>query len=790
MSDEVWDAAAPRASEARPAGLKMLLMEKVDSTLRLLHAATCELLETENHDELEHAMSRLLGYLHREIATPSEASVEPSVLTESPQIFLQWHKLQQAMQKPMNRRLWMLWVELGCTLAVLHCSDAEKKAESFAQLVTTSQPPRDCPTLRIHCDKENLVAYSCQLWDAVMVKPLSGASVSVVNDVSPRLIDTHLHLMTPAMREYEVAFIAIIATPLRRHIETTSTSNSLVAGIWLKYAAIKMGPVEITQNAASVALTALVLSALTSTGRDLDVTRYLETMRAATVDQLARGAFPQPHNPVAIVAFTLGLSCLDDTRPSTAVQLQSGNATLLCQFAVLRLVNSQLLSSHLKPYDDRAILDYHRQVRQRWETLILEPTNADVHQYSLRMTEACIQEMVGFFKSSRESYLSFVDAVQSVLSPDLFRPSALSQHQRSTNSPDENLLPTAADIVAFIKQFYGIVAPLLQVLSSGHLVQAFVALSRIEFAREVCASPTANTSMQSVTQQLELNLEQATSPPDSIFAPILRSLAMQSTTSNSAIIPREMDIIAGCQTLAVGLAMQRKLRILLFQCASLIDDALAVIFSGLYNAFEPVDAFAHRFLGVCLSHLGQFTPIFTVFPHYLQVTLAAFPANASPQDLTKACGAIFGSLFYSEALTMPSEQANEVVETTRRMVLWAIRRCCERSNELLALEDEVVTPAEDAPTATRRTDGLYLAGLVFELLKMAPLSALRACAMEVEQLLSRWRSSPRVLRQLKSSLFARISQNCEAEKRAWLAAWYIEVDEQYPTEISAQTSRL
>ncbi|EEY54426.1 uncharacterized protein PITG_08060 [Phytophthora infestans T30-4] len=377
--------------------------------------------------------------------------------------------------------------------------------------------------------------------------------------------------------------------------------------------------------------------------------------------------------------------------------------------------------------------------------------------------------MVGFFKSSRESYLSFVDAVQSVLSPDLFRPNALNQPQRSTSSPDENLLPTAADIVAFIKQFYGIVAPLLQVLSSGHLVQAFVALSRIEFAREVCASPTANTSMQSVTQQLELNLEQATSPPDSIFAPILRSLVMQSTTSNSDIIPREMDIITGCQTLAVGLVMQRKLRILLFQCASLIDDALAVIFSGLYNAFDPVDAFAHRFLGVCLSHLGQFTPIFTVFPHYLQVTLAAFPANASPQDLTKACGAIFGSLFYSEALTMPSEQANEVVETTRRMVLWAIRRCCERSTE---------------------TDGLYLAGLVFELLKMAPLSALRACAMEVEQLLSRWRSSPRVLRQLKSSLFARISQNCEAEKRAWLAAWYIEVDEQYPTEISAQTSRL
>jgi hypothetical protein len=343
------------------------------------------------------------------------------------------------------------------------------------------------------------------------------------------------------------------------------------------------------------------------------------------------------------------------------------------------------------------------------------------------------------------------------------------------------------------------VAPIMGSLSTVHLVRGFLALSRVEFVRELCASPSANVSMQAVTQRLEQALEQTATPPDVLFAPVLRSLAMHAMTASSAI-PPELDMVTGCQALAVGLLMQRKLRVLLFQCAPLIDDALAVVFSALYNVFEPADAFAHRFLGVCLTHLGQFAPLLTVFPHYLQRTLAAYPSNASRPGLTKACGAIFGSLFYSEALAAPAAHDREVVDTAQRMVLWALRKCCERSTQLLMEEDKVSAPTEEvkgkaakSKAASAETDGLYLAGLVFELLKMAPMRVLEAGAAEAERLLARWKSNPRVLQELKSALFARISQNCEAEKRAWLAAWYIELGLQYPTGASITpeaTSRL
>ncbi|KAE8898983.1 hypothetical protein PF005_g21486 [Phytophthora fragariae] len=811
VEEDVWGAAALRPTEPRRAGLKTLMMEEVKSSIRLLNAVSEELLAGESHEEedgVSQAMTRVLGWLHGTIATPplhTETSYRPveeerketqlSTLKELLQVFLHWHKQQQTM----SWRLWMLWAELGCSLDVLRCCEVpDAKATSFSDIVMSAQPPRGFPTSETHCNKEKQVAFSCELWDAVVAKPLHGAPTGAYDAVSTKLIDLYLQWMTAAMRGYEVAFIANVGAPLSAHLRA-STNNSQLPDTWLKFANFKMGPGCIAKNAAGVAITVVVLSALTSAHRAPEVAGYLESLSAAVVEELSRGLFPQHHSPVAIAAMALGLAALDDARlPSShAIQLQGGNTTLLSQFAVLRLLSLQLLSSRLKPCDDATKFDYQQEVHRRVQALVAEPSHAVLQEYSLRMTEACIEEMVGFFQTSLGAHLGLVEAAQYVLPAELFRSNMLTKLQSTADrtAQDESLLTSAPEIVAFLKQFYGGVAPILEVLSTGELVRVFLALSRIEFAREVCASAAANGSMQTVTQRLEQALEQTTAPPEAIFAPVFRSLAMHSMTANAAI-PREVDIVAGCQALAVGLVMQRKLRILLFQCASLIDDALAVVFSGLYNVFEPVDAFAHRFLGVCLTHLTQFTPLFTVFPHYLQVTLAAYPANASRQALTKACGAIFGSLFYSEALTMPTENNSEIVETAQRMVLWAVRKCCDRSSELLAEENKHVNEAAgaDSPTtksgekadgkdaAVSETDGLYLAGLVFEPMKMAPMDILQASAMEAEQLLARWKSNPRILRELKSALFARISQNCEAEKRAWFAAWYIEVDRLYPVE--------
>ncbi|KAK1930472.1 hypothetical protein P3T76_014143 [Phytophthora citrophthora] len=786
MDEEVWDSAASRALEARPIGMKRLMMEEIASSIRVLKAVSFEQLEDENyeHETLVGALASSLGWLHRQIdmPRPSRQEIEEDindtklqVLKELLQVFKHWHNLQQSMQKAMSMRLWMLWMELGCTLEVLrYCEPVQKLPESYVQLMLTSQPPRDFPTSITHCNKEKQGLYFCELWDAVLAKPLHGSPDIVASEVAQKLTECFLYWMASAMRGYELAFIANVATPLQERIR--AASNPLLVDGWIKFANINMTTGSMLNNAGGVAVTALVLSALTSANREPEVDEYLELLSAAAVDELSRGPFAQPHSSVGIVAMALGIAYLDDSSSSSFQH--PGHATILCQFALLRLVSLKLLSPHLKPYDDATILNYQAYVHRSMRVL----SNTTLQDISLRMTEACVEEMVGFYQSSFGIYLSLMEAMQSVLPEELFRTKMLMALE-VTATADENLLLSPPDIVAFLKQFYGSVAPILEILSTGHLVRAFLALSRIEFVREVCASSTANASMQAVTQQLEQALEQTNSPPDAIFAPVLRSLAMHSMTASSEI-PPEMDVVSGCQALAVGLVMQRKLRILLFQCTPLIDDALAVVFSGLYNVFEPVDAFSHRFLGVCLSHLSQFTPLFTVFPHYLQLTLAAYPANASPQDLTKACGATFGSLFYSEDLMMSSEQDGEVTETARRMVLWAIRKCCERGTELLMDEDEIAVPTTSTETikeeAKPETDGLYLAGLVFELMKMAPMSVLKASAMEAEQLLARWKSNPRVLRELKKALFARISQNCEAEKRAWLAAWYIEIDNQYP----------
>ncbi|GMF33715.1 unnamed protein product [Phytophthora lilii] len=812
MEEGAWEA-AERRPQSRASGLKALVVEDVASSLRVLSAVSVEALTTERHGEQENvakALATALGWLHGQLMTPTlhaeaayqaveeeKKAAELARTRDLTRVFRRCYELQQSGN--LSWRLWMLWTRLGCSLEVLRCCGKAQGDGSFVDMLLEVRPPQSFPTATTHCNKEKQVEFSRELWDAVVAGPLGGAPVV---DTAPKLIDVFLHWMTAAMRGYEVAFIANVAEPFRRHL-SACTSKSLLVDAWLKFANFKMGARSIGTSPVSVAVSGMALSGLTSAHRAPEVSGYLNSLSAATVEELSRGPFPQVHSPVAAVAMALGLSSLDDV--SQDVQQQSANSTLLCQFALLRLINLTLLSSRLKPFDSATISKYQVDASQRVRALVADPSNAVLKEYALRMVEVCIEEIVGFFQTSLVAHVSLVEAAQSVLPPEVFRLKPLNQLRSSANqevSHDESFLMSTPEIVEFLKQFYSVAAPILEILSVDHLVRAFLALSRVEFAREVCASATMNSAMQAVTQQLEQSMEQTATPPETILAPILRSLAMHSLTANIDI-PPEVNIIAGCQSLAVGLVMQRKLRVLLFKCSTLIDDALGVVFSGLYNVFEPVDAFAHRFLGVCLTHLGQFTPLFSVFPHYLQVTLAAYPTNASQQDLTKVCGAIFGSLFYSEVLTMPSEHDNEVVETTQRMVLWAVRKCCERSSELLGEEDKMhnqtvpnkgaedkrgVKPvAKSAVAGSIETDGLYLAGLVFELMKIAPIHVLKACAMEAERLLVRWKSNPRVLRELKSALFERISQNCEAEKRAWIAAWYIEVDKQYPVESPEET---
>ncbi|CAI5747180.1 unnamed protein product [Peronospora destructor] len=768
-------------------------MEEIVTSLDVLNEVTCENLTTENHVEqvkIVQAMTQLLGCLHRQIATSplctegpyrideeDNTSIEVATFKKLSQVFYHWHKLQQKMEA-INWRLWMLWTELGCSLDVLRCCKAEgDKKESYATLLLTSRPPHDFPTSKTHYNKEKQMIYSRELWDAVVAKPLYEAPAGAFSRAAPRLLEVFLYWMSTAMHGYELAFIFNVATPLREYIHSSSkvTNSPLLTNAWLKCGDSKRSAATITSSAASVAVTAVIVSALTFSCRPQKVVEYLELLSAATVNELSRRPYPQPNSPVAGVAIALGLANLDDARLSSnpAAQLQSGNATILSQFTLLRLLSLPLMSIHLKPFDDATTSEYQMEVHQRVKTLVADPSHCVLQEQSLRMTELCIEEMIGYFNTSLETYVGLMQAMQSVLPRDLFRQKVLLQLQ-SPGTPvvhDGSLLVSAPEVVDFVRKIYEGIAPMLKVLSSCNLVRSFVALSRLEFARKASMSPSANAAMEAVTEQLEQALEHG--------------------------IPPEIDIIAGCHALAVGLVIQRRLRVLLFQCTPLINDALSVAFSVLYNVSEPADAFGHRFIGVCLSHLTQSIPLQTVVPHYLRLTLAAYPANASSQALTKACGVIFGSLYFSEALTMPARSDKTIVETTRRLVLWAIRKCCERSTDILVEEEkevDILVPTEIVKDSTkedsketvvsRETDGLYLAGLVFELMKMAPMIILGAVSMEAERLLYHWKKKPRVLRELKSALFARISQDCEAEKRAWFATWYIYIDKVYPVETS------
>jgi hypothetical protein len=140
------------------------------------------------------------------------------------------------------------------------------------------------------------------------------------------------------------------------------------------------------------------------------------------------------------------------------------------------------------------------------------------------------------------------------------------------------------------------------------------------------------------------------------------------------------------------------------------------------------------------------------------------------------------------------------------MVLWALKKCCDRVAELLLAPEAAIPPSkaldqansaqdskqpQDAVVAakekplepnTTTKSGLYLSGIVFELLKMGPLELLVQMAMEIELLLSTCAAKKEAIGALKGQLFTSISQHCDAEKRAWLAAWYVELATLYPSE--------
>ncbi|KAJ0409493.1 hypothetical protein P43SY_002383 [Pythium insidiosum] len=236
------------------------------------------------------------------------------------------------------------------------------------------------------------------------------------------------------------------------------------------------------------------------------------------------------------------------------------------------------------------------------------------------------------------------------------------------------------------------------------------------------------------------------------------------------------------------LKMLRKLRVLLFQTSSSTRaDAIAVVLAGALHGLAPLDAFSHRFLTFTLSDLSQFVAVEDIAPLYLQRAVSTFPdADVSTERLTSVTSSVFGALYFSPVGEQTKQRDRDAI------TLWALRLCRERVTSLLALSQLQRSATNAAPTLvvtdspqaesdlpSSHDAGVFLLELFVELAKMAPLPMLPRVARELELLVHQTSDSPTMQATVQQRVFSAIATNCEAEKRAWFTAWYLDLASRY-----------
>lgn len=756
-------------------------------------------------------------------------AARPLRLEDLRSVFERWNREQQQdKQRGVGLPLphWLLWVELGCCIGVLEALQArqtpdprDRRPRVFGwadQAASASLLPAGFPTASSHCDANAQIQFSVRLWDAVVARPLSSLRPVGAAEFQPHraVVGSLLRVFSSwtarAMVGYETVFLANVSLALQEYIQSTRPQLQITSidVVTFTDAQIALG---IERNAGAVAVAILVASSLCDRPEMLhQVDAVLEPLLANIAVQFMEKPFPLVHEPLSIVAASIGMAAW--IHEATAFAAPSWTRAVLQLVAFARVLLLPLMSPRINQRaGEVATIQVRVQNELRQLIATASQENWEMVDLTYRVIESSVMEAVAFFQTTWGSYEALLAVMESTLPSELFRPT-LAQYRREQKEIAGVATPTPELVSAmrrFLQQFYDGLSPILADLSTcklctrdnpqpnAFLVRSFTLLSRLEFAREVDATTSRNAPMNLVTQRIEETVDQA---PDFVFGAILRSVAASSAGLSawpgSFTIPTEMDVILSCQALTVGLLVQRKLRTLLFQSSTstLLDDALAAIFLGVNSAFQPLDEFSHRFIGACLTHLGQFVSVYTIIPYYVQLNLAAFPTTTSQETVAKVCGTVFGSLFYSETAHPPvhgivQAAPESSVSPAHRMVLWVMKAFLNRSAKLL-LEKPASdsTPEQtDASGAIVNSDGIYLVGLVAEILKLNPLELVPAAAMELEQLVSKCATRAAVCKQVKQTIFTSVSQNCEAEKRAWLAAWFIELDNQYRTESEVGT---
>lgn len=750
---------------------------------------------------------------------PPSASSSRARLTEMlVDAFDHWHQQQmQSGAQGLPMQFWLLWVELGCSISAAAALDTsafppmlQRRGSQAIKAVTRAASvgsgallPAGFPTSSSHCDRQGQEQFCVGLWNAAVRRPLqswsargSGGSRDSreLDDVSALLLTGFVAWVARAMSGSEIVFLAAteqaIGACAREYAQASVVSRQVLD----KFLATHIAQ-PYARNAAAIAVSSVVATGLCSQDRENAalVDSRLEKLRNEIAQKMILTPFPHVQDPLTIVAAGLGMAVWGGDSSCSP----SASRTVVQVLAVVRVALLPLLSSRIAT-DERRL----GEATQRLLTELHAPT-ADQSQDTIdlvyRVLESGVTETIGFFNSSSAQNVVLVSALQSAMPSELFRSmlnayvSAESKKNTATTSTTQAGFPLDK-VLSLLKHLYDVVAPISLKLSEqedgtaaqpfGPLVRSFSLLTRLEFAREVWASPLRNQAMNAITHRIEEAIDQA---PDAVFPAIFGALHaslagntdLWAGSSEEKAVPDDVNVARGCQILAVSLLIQRKLRALLVQSTNrqLLDDAIAVVFLGVNSAFEPLDTFAHQFLGVCLTHLAQFVSMYSIVPYYVQLSLPAFPSSVTQQTIAAVCGSVFGALFYSQA------NAGSNAEVARRMTLWTVKQFINRSKELL------LPDADDSGASSVNSDGLYLVGLMAEITKMSPLVVVDKAAMELEALVRDCdefdqRHQRQVCSQVKRTILTSISQNCEAEKRAWLAAWFIELEHQYP---SAQT---
>ncbi|TMW62213.1 hypothetical protein Poli38472_009706 [Pythium oligandrum] len=714
-------------------------LNQIEETLRYLDMPLKQL---EDDAIAQDRLRKVLDSVH---------GVDTQLLQKIHGVYINW--LHSADGKLTSDALWVQLVRFAVLLET-HPHGEQLRSSATQDLLASTLAPASVPSKTTFCDHSRQQAFVIQLFDAVF-------GIESTRAMTKRL-GVLIDYVRRAMKDYEFVFLRHVAEELMRHVHATRPKLPAASMVKeLTQFVNGLPPRQWEKQASELSIAVLLLTAVGSDNSNVQKTL------SRVCDYVASGissqeALPHVHSHLAILA-----SCLE---PFASSHTTTPSCSVLQLFLCYRTMNLVFASPKLLVSEEES--------KRRWSNLhtsvqIAARTDPTTRSTILAMIEAYATEVTSAFQRQMDWYSALLSEFKEKSGGDskpVLRPSLLALQ-------DSLPAPSVFPVRAYLAVAYDVLLRTCNALSeidSAVLLRCFSVMTKLEFARELLANPAHNAQMVDLTMQVESLVDTA---PNSTLSTL--SHLVLAPTVNQELSPA-LDVVSGWTTLTVGLLFQRKLRVILFQASETIrQDVLAVVFAGLGHGLEPLDEFANRFLLFCVSSLTTFLSIYSVFPHYLQVTLIQFPDDIGNDRVANVLGTIFGALYYT--------QDEESESRRQQMIVWGMRQIRTRTIELLSVKKE----EHDAST---RASGLYLTELFLEIVKLAPLVLLPTVAREMETLVEATASDSELLKQVKHRVLEAISQNCEAEKRAWFAAWFLELDAQYPVvstvSESPPTSRL